>query len=185
MLERVHERGHGIGFHPSYDTFVDEGLWEHEKHRLSTVSPQRVSVGRQHYLRFQAPDTWQLWENHGMDWDSTVGYADYEGFRCGTCYDYRVFNFRTRRTLRLRELPLIAMDATLARYRGLAAPQCRAQLNKLVNEVRKHRGTFVLLWHNSNLTAAEWGSYRDVYREAIGGFRKDAISGESAAGQRA
>jgi hypothetical protein len=170
LLERVHRRGHGIGFHPSYLTSVDRAMWSDEWRRLSSISPQRVTVGRQHYLRFRAPDTWQLWDDHGMEWDSTLGYADHEGFRCGTCYSYPVFNFKTRRQLRLRELPLIAMDATLVRYRALTVEACRATLRALMEQVRKHQGSFVLLWHNSNLELSDWAAYRGLYRDAIGGF---------------
>ena len=50
------------------------------------------SEDRQHYLRWRAPTTWQNWEDAGLDYDSTVGYADHVGFRAGTCYEYPIFN---------------------------------------------------------------------------------------------
>ena len=41
-----------------------------------------------------------------MEFDSTLSYADKEGFRCGVCYDFPVFDFLERRQLKLREFPL-------------------------------------------------------------------------------
>lgn len=167
LLQRVHERGHGIGFHPSYHAYDDRGLWGKEWRRLSGISPQPITVGREHYLRFAAPDTWQIWEDHGMEWDSTLGYADREGFRCGTCYDYPVFNFETRRILKLRELPLTAMDGTLVRYRKLSPEETASSLRRLQSQVKRYRGTFMLLWHNSNLSGPDWLPYRRVYEDFL------------------
>jgi hypothetical protein len=166
LLERIDRRGHGIGFHPSYNAYNDAGLWKLEWDRLSALSPQAIVVGREHYLRFSPPATWQIWEDHGMRWDSTLGYADREGFRCGTCYDYPVFNVRTRKALKLRERPLIAMDATLVGYRKLSPEAAAASLATLRGECQKYGGDFMLLWHNSNLSG-EWLPYRDVYRDAL------------------
>ncbi len=166
LLRHIDERGHEIGFHPSYDTYEDPARWEAEWKRLSEASPQPIKVGRQHLLRFDVPRTWRIWESRGMEWDSTLGYADHEGFRCGTCYDYPVFDVLARRPLRLREVPLVAMDATLVRYRKLSPAQAASSLEQLLAQVKKHRGQFVLLWHNSNLDD-EWRPYREVYRRIL------------------
>ncbi|MEO6773414.1 MAG: hypothetical protein ABI467_10405, partial [Kofleriaceae bacterium] len=87
LLARVAKRGHGIGFHPSYNAYNDPELWKLEHDRLAGLSPQPVVGGREHYLRFAVPETWRIWNANGMEWDSTLGYADREGFRCGTCYE--------------------------------------------------------------------------------------------------
>ena len=101
-----------------------------------------------------------------MEWDSTLGYADREGFRCGTCYAFPVFDVGARKPLRLRERPLVAMDATLVGYRKLDPEAAAASLAGLRAECKKYGGTFMLLWHNSNLDGT-WLPYRDVYRDAL------------------
>ena len=80
LLARVAKRGHGIGFHPSYNAYNDPQLWKLEHDRLAQLSPQPVVGGREHYLRFAVPETWRIWNANGMEWDSTLGYADREGF---------------------------------------------------------------------------------------------------------
>ena len=51
-----------------------------------------------------------------MEWESSMGYSDLPGFRCGTCYAYPVYDCIERKKLKLREKPLIVMDATLVHY---------------------------------------------------------------------
>ncbi|MEA1048991.1 hypothetical protein U5801_04080 [Lamprobacter modestohalophilus] len=41
--------------------------------------------GRQHFLRWETSATARLWDANGLDYDSTLSYADRPGFRCGTC----------------------------------------------------------------------------------------------------
>ncbi|MGI6455406.1 MAG: DUF7033 domain-containing protein [bacterium] len=85
-IENLLERGHEVGFHPGYRTYDNPERFKWEKDRLmKSLNGEKIG-GRQHYLRFQVPDTWHIWEQHGMAYDSTLGYADHEGFRCGTCH---------------------------------------------------------------------------------------------------
>ena len=51
-----------------------------------------------------------------MKRDSTLSYADKEGFSCGVCYEYSVFNFLTRQKLDLKEKPLIIMEGSFLTY---------------------------------------------------------------------
>lgn len=160
LLQRIAERGHVIGFHPSRQAHANAAVFMQELESLRRASPLPVTTGRQHYLCFSAPDTWQRWTDCGMDWDSTLGYPEAEGFRCGICCSFPVFNFRTRQTLPLREKPLIAMDVTLAHYQGYTAEQAHERLHVLWDTIRQHNGEFVLLWHNSSWNTYFWRHWR-------------------------
>lgn len=167
LLQRIAERGHVIGFHPSRQAHADAAVFARELDQLRCASPLPVTTGRQHYLCFSAPDTWQRWTDHGMDWDSTLGYPEAEGFRCGICRDFPVFNFRTRQMLPLREKPLIAMDVTLAHYQGYTPERALEHLYTLWNTTQQHGGEFVLLWHNSSWNDYRWKDWHIVL-EAFG-----------------
>lgn len=105
------------------------------------------------YLRFATPTTWQIWEDYGLEWDTTLSYADHVGFRCGTCFDFPVFNIKTKQQLKLREKPLIVMEATLLheKYQKLSNENFITKIQYLMNKCKKYKGNFVLLWHNSSL----------------------------------
>jgi hypothetical protein len=167
LMGQIEQRGHVIGFHPSYESFDQPALFQQELDSLQKMVQQKINTGRQHYLRFEVPDTWAQWEAAGMAWDSTAGYPEAPGFRCGTCYEFPVFDLKQRKTLQLREKPLIAMEVTLALYQGLTPAEALQNMLALRKTVQQHGGEFVLLWHNSSLNDYFWQSWKAVYLELI------------------
>ena len=167
LIDKIAGRGHKIGFHPSYEAFETQEVFELELASLRKISPVKVTSGRQHYLRFDAPKTWQMWEAAGLQEDCTLGYPEAEGFRCGICHDFPVFDTRQRKMLNLREKPLLAMDITLAQYRGYTPEQASVILSTLHSEVKKHGGDFTLLWHNSSWNTALWEDWKAVFQDFI------------------
>lgn len=167
LMERINERGHIIGFHPSREASSDNQLFFKELEALRKVAPQPVVSGRHHYLCFDAPATWQTWETAGMQTDSTAGYSDQPGFRCGICQEFPVFDFLQRRPLRLREQPLVAMDVTFARYLNESPEQALQHLLSLQKTVQRFQGQFTILWHNSSLNTWFWAPYRPVFEQIL------------------
>lgn len=167
LIERIDKRGHIIGFHPSYNAYNDSKQFQKELNLLRELSPQPIKYGRQHFLRFDVPLTWQIWEDNGLLVDSTLGYADKEGFRCGTCYPFPVFNVITRKQLKLMENPLHVMEGSLGFYQNLTVKDFQENLASMINTIKRYQGNFVLLWHNSALNTPEWSKYRNIYTKTI------------------
>jgi hypothetical protein len=150
LIKKIKNSGHKIGIHPSYLTYNDAKQMKKEKEIIEQAANQKIKYGRQHYLRFEVPTTWQNWEDNGMEWDSTLSYADKEGFRCGVCYEYSVFNILTRKKLRLKEKPLIMMEGSFVTYQpDITSDEMIEKIIKLIEKVKKYQGEFVFLWHNS------------------------------------
>ena len=116
------------------------------------------------------PYTWQIWEDNNMKYDSTLCYADNAGFRCGTCYEFSVFNILKRKKLELKEMPLIIMDATLVNYQGLSPLQSLTKITSILDRVKRYSGQFVILWHNSNLNCKPWMEYQKIYKNLLNSF---------------
>jgi len=122
-LRRIAERGHKIGFHPTYGSYLNVEQIKTEFLSLRRAAEeegvkQNEWGGRQHYLRWQNSATWQHWEDAGLNYDSTVGFADSVGFRTGCCYEYPVFNLKDKKKLNLMEKPLIVMEGTMLKGDG-------------------------------------------------------------------
>ena len=165
-IQDLHQQGYEIGFHPGYATFKNPEKLRAEKERLEEVFDGEIVGGRQHFLRFEAPITWRHWESIGLSYDSTVGYADHEGFRCGTCHPFRPFDLEEDREINLWEYPLIVMDVTLKRYRQLSPQLAADHTIGLINRCRKVGGTFTLLWHNSSL-CRDWLPWLAFYEQTL------------------
>ncbi len=161
IIHSLLERGHEIGFHAGYHTYIDEELFIAEKKRVEDAVSCSIKGGRQHYLRFKIPVTWNIWENSGLNYDSTLGYADHEGFRCGTCHPYKPYDLVNDKEMNLTEIPLIIMDGTLRDYRRLNPEQGFRNTLDLIDRCRKVSGTFTILWHNS--LPGYWYKWTDVY----------------------
>jgi hypothetical protein len=156
LLRRVHERGHELGFHAGFETYQDPDRTVEEFERLRRAA-ERDGVrqdewgGRQHYLRWENPTTWSNWERAGLDYDTTLAFADRVGFRAGTCHEYRAYHLLERRPLRLRERPFQVMDATVFEYMALSPEAAHEAIVALARECRRYGGILSLLWHNSAL----------------------------------
>jgi hypothetical protein len=168
LIAKIKKRGHNIGIHPTFDAYNNQEQLKVEKLELEKNLDTKITFGREHYLRFEVPTTWQIWEDNNMQWDSTMGYHDKEGFRCGVCYEYSVFNILTREKLNLKEKPLIVMEGSFLQYQsGLKLSEVKQRIIDLQNTIKKYNGDFVFLWHNSSFDNREWCKYQHIYAKVL------------------
>lgn len=165
IIQRIIYRKHIVGIHPSYNSYNDEQIFQQEIDRLRIITNE-LKEGRQHYLRFENPTTWELWEKNQLLIDSSIGFYSNIGFRAGVCTEYPVFNIINREKLRLRERPLIIMDTAL-RATNSDKEKILESCRSISETVKKYRGDFVILWHNSNLRVNEWKNWDKFYEELI------------------
>ncbi|MFX0132668.1 MAG: polysaccharide deacetylase family protein [Candidatus Hodarchaeota archaeon] len=167
LIKKILKRGHKIGFHPSYETYNNRELWSIEYKKLSSIIPEEIKTGRQHFLRFEVPITWQIWNDNRMTYDSTLNYPEKEGFRCGICYEYSIFNILSRKKLELKESPLIIMDQNFIAYQIVTSDVMLQKLQILMSKIKKYKGNFVILWHNSSFNVNPWIEYHKVYKRIL------------------
>jgi peptidoglycan/xylan/chitin deacetylase (PgdA/CDA1 family) len=169
MIKRIGDRGHEIGIHPGYNTYLSRRAIFSGKNKLQRVMAQQrigqaIAGGRQHYLRWSTR-TPALWEAAGLEYDSTLGYASHAGFRCGTSHSYPMYDLHERKALKLRQRPLICMEFSVACLMGYGFTDAALGIMKtLKNAARLFNGTFTLLWHND----FEAEGAREIYCEIIG-----------------
>lgn len=161
LFQRIRDREHIIGYHPSYNAYNDEVLFRKEKQHLERITGEEIDCGRHHFLRWDVTATPQIWQENNMKWDSTLGYADHAGFRCGVCYPFPLYDLKNNRQFDVYERPLIAMEWSLIHYQGLSIDQAEAKIEELKNQVKKYNGEFVFLYHNSAFFVDEYINVSD------------------------
>lgn len=167
LMRRIQEQGHDLGVHPSFNAYNDGRMMEREVARIAEAGASRPRSVRQHYLRFEYPVTWRLHEQCGLSVDSTLGFAEREGFRNGFCHPFRPFDIERNRPFDIWELPLTAMDGTLASYRSMEPEAAQQRLRQLLDVVRAERGVAVLLFHNTVFDAHDFPGWGEVFEETL------------------
>lgn len=156
LLRAIYARGHEVGLHPSYGSFDNLDQISKELTTLRRVCSaegieQSAWGGRQHYLRWKNPQTWRHWEKCGLSYDSSLGYVECFGFRCGICCEYPVFDLGGSQQLQLRERPLVVMDATPEVYGDKRWIHALPQMVAIADACKKVGGDFVFLFHNNRV----------------------------------
>ncbi|MEG1254887.1 polysaccharide deacetylase family protein [Clostridium sp.] len=168
VMKKIKDQGSEIGLHGSFNSYNNRDYLKKEKEILSKYA--NVKGIRQHFLRFSAPNTWIEQASVGLEYDSTVGYAEIPGFRCGICTPFKPFDLNNNCRINIWEIPLIVMDTTLNNnsYQGFDIDQAVEYCNNMVDVVRKYNGVFSLLWHNSSFdNEGDWKGWNKVYEKII------------------
>lgn len=151
-----------IGLHSGYGTYKNLQLQSEEKYRLEDAVQDKIRYNRQHFLRLNIPETLQQLVSLDFSVDSSLGYAEVEGFRCGTSKDFYYFDLENniKTTLILR--PLIVMDITLIDYRKLSVGEAYSLVKELNQKCQFFGGNFTFLWHNTtSIFHKDW--FHNVY----------------------
>jgi len=167
IIKNIKKRGHFIGLHPSYYAYNLPDQFKKEKMEIEENLKTNIKFGREHYLRFDIPKTWQIWEDNKMEWSSSMNYSGQDGFRCGICYPFSVFNILTRKKLFLKERPLIVMDVNQILKKNMNPEKMIKNIKKLDKTVKKYQGDFVFLWHNSSFNTDKWQIYHNTYESIL------------------
>ena len=151
-IKYLKENGAQIGYHASYKAYEAPQRYRDEKQALDDAFGYVCTHVRHHYLRISTPETWRNLQKAGLKVDESYGFSEHEGFRCGTCFPYKVFDIHQDCELDLNEKPLIVMDATLKIYRRLTLEEAEASIYRLAEYCQFVSGTFTLLWHNTSVS---------------------------------
>ena len=132
---------------------------------LSGRAGRSVAGIRYHYLRALYHETLPLLEQAGFAYDTTLAFAEHEGFRCGCSFPFRPYSLAEERPLDLVELPLAVMDGTLQEphYRGLAAADAELAAASVLARALRSGGAVSLLWHNNRFDKRVSRGYDKVY----------------------
>lgn len=155
LLRRLIAGGASIGLHVSYEAGGSAEAIAREKRTLEEAAGVPIRMNRHHYLRWREIDEGYALAAAGIDWDSTLAYADVAGFRLGTASPIPLFDPKARQLMGIEEHPLIVMDRTLHKkmYMDLGYEGALDRVRTLVRNASRVGGEFVVLWHNNEFSA--------------------------------
>jgi hypothetical protein len=169
IIRKIEDVGGEVGLHGSYDSYNDAEKMAEEKNRLDGVVINANYGCRQHYLRWKTPDTWEVQSKAGLLYDTTLGFPDNVGFRCGICLPFQPFDIVANRVIDIWELPLVVMERSFSYpdYQSFSFEEGYREIVKCIDTVKKFNGVFVLLWHNSFFPSADWMSRKETFEAVL------------------
>ncbi|MGI6478171.1 MAG: polysaccharide deacetylase family protein [Salinivirgaceae bacterium] len=161
-------QNHIVGIHPSFSSFVDFSVLQHEVSVLSEIIGKDVENSRFHFVKFSLPGSYENLLNLNIYNDFSMGYPSRIGFRTGYAGDVNFFNLKTNKVTPLVVHPFHVMDAALNLYMKLSPDEAVTQARNLINKVKEVNGTFTLLWHNESLCGCgQWQGWESVYEQIV------------------
>jgi hypothetical protein len=156
-LEAARKTGYKIGIHPSYLSWNNLGLIKDQKQILEERINEKIEISRQHFLNFDIQKTPALLKQAGIKKDSSIGFSRHIGFRCGTGFDYFLYDFETEQPS-IKESPMVFMDVA-ALYETEWNMEAYLTLKNSFLE-QNRIGTHVnFLYHNTIFDELEMGGH--------------------------
>ena len=172
LVETLLGLGAEIGLHASYEAAFEPALIAEEKAELERLGAT-LRGQRYHYLRVDPHANLAPLADLGFAYDSSLGFGGAPGFRAGIATPFRPWDVGRDRPLELVEIPLAAMDVTLAepRYLGLSVREAERRLLVLLDWAAEHGGGFSILWHTDRFDSSTAGGWDRLYERLIDAIR--------------
>ncbi len=164
-LNYIVKSGWEVGLHGGYYSFNDFDAIKLEKSKLERVLGREVIGYRNHYLRFQVPDTWDILKKCGFTYDSTYGYTNTVGFRNGMCHPFRPYDLQHQQWMDIYELPLHVMESAMFDF--VKPHEAWELIQQLLEEVELNQGVLTVLWHNNVFSCPFRDKWNALYEKIL------------------
>jgi len=162
-----------VGLHPSYHSSVEQGMEAAELAQLKEILKAPVILSRQHFLRWQLPETLRRKVECGITEDHTLGFTDRVGFRVGTCTPFPWYDLERDEETPLMLWPFQTMDSAVHEQMGVPVEQAAAQFTAMLSAVKAVDGTYVSVWHDRYLSGHEqFAGWPQVMEEVVDAARR-------------
>lgn len=171
LIRTLVKRNSRIGLHTSEIAYNDEALQEQEISRLQSIlSDYPLHYNRNHTLLYDLNQMAAL-SRYGVKTDSTFGFHYHNGFRCGICQEYPMYNYLQRRRMCLNQLPFCIKDNG-SFYLDKSPETMWKNIIGILDMIKQYNGDIVLLWHTNKLNAFEFCLYKDIHFKLLSYLRQ-------------
>ncbi len=140
-----------VGIHPSLNSNISFSQLKKEFEILNKFlnsNNKSLSKSRNHYLVHNNLIFENL-EKLGIKEDSSIGYDLMNGFWSGCCFEYKPFNFNSKKGFNFLTYPLLIMDVNLKNDKNLDT------FKKILEITKFYSGNLTFLYHNNYLRTSK------------------------------
>lgn len=167
LVRQVAKR-YPVGLHPSWRSGDEPHLLQREWQSLSNLVGYSVTDSRQHYIRWQLPDTFHRLLSIGITNDYSMGYGSTNGFRAGMAMPFRWYDLSTESTTALMLHPFVYMEANSIFEHRESPNDASAYIQSVTQACQLYGGPLMSVWHNMFLADTPTGQpWRNLYTSLI------------------
>lgn len=171
LIDKLVKRNSRIGLHTSEVAYNDGDLLNWEISRLQSLLPDHsLYYNRNHTLLYDLNQMDAL-SRYGVKVDSTFGFHYHNGFRCGICQEYPMYNYLQRRRMNMNQLPFCIKDNG-SFYLDKSSETMWENIIGILNTIKRYNGDVVLLWHTNKLNIFEYSPYKGIHFKLISYLRQ-------------
>lgn len=145
----IDDRGWEVGLHGGYYSYNSLNDIVKEKSLIEKLLGKKIVGYRNHYLKFEIPESWELLAKAGFKYDTTMGYNGNIGFRNGMCHPFNPYNLNTDRPIEIMEIPLCIMDSALLKGK-YSIDKSWELISSILDATERCNGVLTLSWHSQN-----------------------------------
>lgn len=154
---------HVIGMHTNFSSYNSKEKICKEIKLIEENTGVNVKSCRNHYLRFEVPKTWQLQMECGIEFDTTLGYSNFNGFRAGICKAFIPYDHEKQDLITIYEIPLAFMDSVIME-KNIPLDEKWKELKNIIDTVKEYNGTVSIIFHHWVLSD---DMYVDIYSKML------------------
>jgi hypothetical protein len=159
---------YNIGIHPSWQSGDDPEKLKHEILKLGHITGKQITSSRQHYIRFDLPQTFRQLINAGIEKDFSMGYGSINGFRASVASPFFWYDLEKEEQTNLLLYPFCFMDANSFFEQKFSAEQALEELKHYYKVVKSVNGTLITIWHNNFLGDNKlFEGWKEVYQKFL------------------
>lgn len=147
LIKRISKQAN-IGLHPSWQSSKAIAILEKEKNMLASISAERITKSRQHYIQLNFPTTYQQLIQIGITEDYSMGYPAKNGFRASYAFPFFWYDLSKEEQTNLRIYPFCFMDASAIFGEQLKAEEFAASLYYYCKLLQEKGGQMITVFHN-------------------------------------
>ena len=135
---------------------------------LYTFAHRKSSPSRQHYLRFELPETFRRLIKNNIQFDFSMGYGSINGFRASAASPFYWYDLEKENQTELMLFPFCYMEANSFYEQKYTAQQALDEMRHYYNTIKSVNGTFITIWHNQFLGSDKlYEGWKEVYEQFI------------------
>lgn len=168
IVQQIADKGHAIGLHPSYASNSNAQQIAAEKNILEHITGRPVTASRQHFLKFDLPDTFEALCSIGITDEYSMGYSDTPGFRASTAHAFKWFNLNKNEATGLRIHPFSAMDVSYKQHGVMSSEEAINAIRQQKALLKKAGSPFTFIFHNESLSGHRgWQNWDKVFETCL------------------